>query len=93
MKYAVIGTGAMGSVLGACLALGGGEVWFVDPFAAHMDAINEAGLSFEKNGEPHQIHGIRAMTDAVLPQYNGKLTIPPLRLPHTSDAARNLTAR
>lgn len=64
MKYAVIGAGAMGSVLGAGLALGGGEVWFVDPFAAHMQAINEKGLDFDFNGTPHNIKNIKAVTSA-----------------------------
>lgn len=64
MKYAVIGAGAMGSVLGSGLALGGGEVWFVDPFAAHMEAIRENGLSFDFNGTMHNLKQIHAVTGA-----------------------------
>lgn len=64
MKYAVIGAGAMGSVLGACLALGGGEVWFVDPFEAHMKAIQEKGLTFDFDGVPHTLGQIHAVTSA-----------------------------
>ena len=64
MKYAVIGAGAMGSVLGACLALGGGEVWFVDPFEDHIKAIREKGLSFDFNGTPHTLEQIHAVTGA-----------------------------
>ena len=64
MKFAVIGAGAMGSTLGAALALGGGEVWFVDPFAAHMEAIAEKGLDFDFNGTPCNLKQIRAVTRA-----------------------------
>ena len=64
MKYAVIGAGAMGSVLGSGLALGGGDVWFVDPFAAHMQAIQEKGLDFDFNGIPHNLKQIHAVTTA-----------------------------
>ena len=64
MKFAVIGAGAMGSTLGAVLALGGGEVWFVDPFAAHMEAVREKGLAFDFNGTPHTLHQIKAVTSA-----------------------------
>lgn len=43
-KYCVVGAGAIGSVLGSFPAKGGQEVWFLDPFKAHMDAIAENGL-------------------------------------------------
>lgn len=64
MKYAVVGTGAIGSVMGACLALGGGEVWFVDPFEAHINAIKEKGLDFDFNGTEHNLKNIKATTRA-----------------------------
>ena len=48
LKYAVVGAGAVGSAIGAVLALGGAEVWFVDPFEAHMKAIEEHGLKVAK---------------------------------------------
>ena len=59
MRVAVIGAGIMGSTIGSYLTDGGAEVWLVDPFKAHVDAINKNGLdiigynrdksSFEKN--------------------------------------------
>ncbi|MDR1271488.1 MAG: 2-dehydropantoate 2-reductase [Clostridiales Family XIII bacterium] len=43
-KIAIVGAGAMGCVLGAYLAKGGGDVVLVDPFKAHMDKIAADGL-------------------------------------------------
>jgi 2-dehydropantoate 2-reductase len=43
-KIAIVGAGAMGCVLGAYLAKGGGDVVLVDPMKEHMDAIADGGL-------------------------------------------------
>ncbi|MDR3278875.1 MAG: 2-dehydropantoate 2-reductase [Synergistaceae bacterium] len=48
MKIAVIGAGAMGSILGGRLAAAGNDVWLVDIFQAHVDAINQNGLRIKK---------------------------------------------
>jgi len=47
MKIAVIGAGAMGSVYVALLAAAGHEVWAIDSWAAHVDAIRTNGLRLE----------------------------------------------
>lgn len=44
MKYAVLGAGAMGSIIGALLKKGGQEVLLVDPYQEHMDKIKQDGL-------------------------------------------------
>ena len=44
MKVAVVGAGIMGATIGTYLTEGGAEVWLVDPYKAHIDAINENGL-------------------------------------------------
>ncbi len=44
MKIAVVGTGAMGSVYAALLAEAGNEVWAVDTWAEHIQAIQDRGL-------------------------------------------------
>jgi len=44
LKIAILGAGAMGSMVGAYLKRGGGEVYFVDPYEAHMKAVRESGL-------------------------------------------------
>jgi 2-dehydropantoate 2-reductase len=47
MKIAVVGTGAMGSVYAALLADAGNEVWAVDTWAEHIEAIKANGLRVE----------------------------------------------
>jgi len=44
MKIAILGAGAMGCNLGGHLKKGGAEVWFIDPYSEHMDAIADRGL-------------------------------------------------
>ena len=44
VKIAVLGTGAMGSVYAALLASAGNEVWAVETWAEHVDAIRRHGL-------------------------------------------------
>lgn len=61
MKYAILGAGAMGSLIGAHLAKGGAEVVLVDPFEAHMKAIASDGLTMTVNGTP-QVHQMKAVT-------------------------------
>jgi 2-dehydropantoate 2-reductase len=47
MKIAVIGAGAMGSVYAGLLADAGNEVWAIDVWQEHVDAINDRGLRVE----------------------------------------------
>jgi len=44
MKICFMGAGALGSTIGGVLTEGGNEVWLVDPFQAHVDAMNMHGL-------------------------------------------------
>jgi len=43
MRVAIIGCGALGTILGACLTKGGCQVEMVDSYQAHVDALNEEG--------------------------------------------------
>src|SRR5262245_62501037 len=45
MKISIVGTGAMGSVYAALLARGGHEVWAIDVWKEHLDAIERTGLT------------------------------------------------
>ena len=45
MKIAIVGTGAMGSVYAALLGKAGHEVWAIDTWPEHIDAITTSGLS------------------------------------------------
>lgn len=47
MKIAIVGCGAMGSVYAALLASAGHEVWAVDGWREHVDAIRSRGLRLE----------------------------------------------
>jgi 2-dehydropantoate 2-reductase len=47
MKIAVVGAGAMGSVYAALFGSAGHEVWAVDRWQEHIDAIRERGLRVE----------------------------------------------
>ena len=49
MKIAVVGAGAMGSLLGFYLCAGAG-LWLLDPWQAHVDAITTHGLTLELAG-------------------------------------------
>ena len=47
MKIAVIGAGAMGSVYAGILGDAGNDVWAVDTWPDHVEAIRARGLSVE----------------------------------------------
>lgn len=51
MKTVMMGAGAMGSLLGGLLTLSGEEVWLVDIWKEHIEAIRSKGLSIEDQGE------------------------------------------
>jgi len=52
MKAAILGAGAMGSLVGAHLKKGGGQVYFVDVNEEHMKAVAANGLYMELEDEP-----------------------------------------
>lgn len=64
MKYAIIGCGRMGSILSGALAKAGAEVWAVDTYKAHVDAINEKGLTVCWNGNEETYTNVHACTSA-----------------------------
>lgn len=63
MKIAIFGTGAMGSVYAGQFCEAGHEVWAIDPWVAHVEAINALGLQLEGASGNRRIEGIRAVTD------------------------------
>ncbi len=62
MKIAVVGVGAMGSVYAALLGDAGNEVWAIDTWKEHVDAIRERGLRLE-GASGDRIVKIHAATD------------------------------
>jgi 2-dehydropantoate 2-reductase len=62
MKIAILGVGAMGSVYAALLASGGHEVWAVDVWREHIEAIRKNGLRVEGASGDRTVR-INATTD------------------------------
>ena len=48
MKIAIVGTGAMGSVYASLLGKAGHEVWAIDTWQEHIDAIADSGLACQR---------------------------------------------
>ena len=63
MKIGIVGTGAMGSVYAGLLATAGNEVWAIDVWPEHVEAINTKGLRLEGASGNRTIYGIKATTD------------------------------
>lgn len=64
MKIAIIGSGAMGSLYGGILAENGHDVYFIDVFKEHVDAINNKGLCIIKEKEERYIRNVKAVVDS-----------------------------
>jgi len=62
-KIAIIGTGAMGSIYAVMMAEAGHQVWAIDSWADHVDAINANGLRLEGVSGDRSVTSIRAATD------------------------------
>ena len=63
MKICIIGTGAMGSVYAGLLADAGNEVWAIDRWQAHIEAIRDQGLRVEGKSGDRTVN-INASSDA-----------------------------
>ena len=63
MKIAIVGTGAMGSVYAALLGAAGHEIWAIDAWQAHIDAMRANGLRLEGASGDRTVR-LHATTDA-----------------------------
>lgn len=63
MRIAIVGTGAMGSVYAALFAAAGHEVWAIDRWREHIDAIRARGLRLEGASGDRTVK-LNASTDA-----------------------------
>ena len=61
MKICMLGAGALGSTIGGVLTEGGNEVWLIDAFAEHVDAMNTRGLTLRDGGVDRTVK-VRART-------------------------------
>lgn len=64
MKIAVVGSGAMGSLMGALLVKNNEDVTFFDPWVENVDALNEKGLLMEESSGKSEVVKVKATTDA-----------------------------
>lgn len=62
MKIHFLGAGALGCAIGGTLAAAGSDVTLIDPFQAHVDAINRDGLRM-KVGDSERVVQVRAALD------------------------------
>ncbi|HZQ64831.1 MAG TPA: 2-dehydropantoate 2-reductase [Gaiellaceae bacterium] len=62
MKIAIVGTGAMGSVYAGILGAAGNEVWAIDRWAEHVEAIRARGLRVQGASGDRTVR-IRATTE------------------------------
>jgi len=64
MKIAIVGAGAMGCLYGAKLSkVKSSQVFFIDVWQQHIDAINENGLIMEESGGTIDYKGLIATND------------------------------
>ena len=89
MKIAVIGAGAMGSLFGALLAGADNEVWLYDVWQEHVQAINQEGLSIEREGQTRVVR-LHATTE---PDQIGMAELTIIFVKSTQTRAATLTAQ
>lgn len=63
MKIAIIGAGAMGCLYGAMLSESGNEVWLLDVWEQHIEAVKSSGLIVEKGSEQKRYTYLKATVD------------------------------
>jgi 2-dehydropantoate 2-reductase len=64
LKFAVLGAGSLGSALGGVLTEAGHEVWLITRNQAHVDAINQRGLTLRTAGVDRVVRA-RASSNAL----------------------------
>ena len=93
MKAAIMGAGAMGTVLGAFLTRNGFPVDLIDSYPAQVDALNEKGASVVGCEEltvpvrallPEQMEGIYDLVFLMVKQTNNEASLQAL-LPHLGE--------
>lgn len=55
MKVGILGAGAMGSLFGGLLTEGGHDVWLIDVWAEHVEAMNRDGLRMTHKGSERRV--------------------------------------
>ncbi len=55
MKFAIVGVGVMGSLMGAALVKGGAQVWLIDPSQEIINTVRTNGLKVTINGVEEKV--------------------------------------
>jgi 2-dehydropantoate 2-reductase len=84
MKIAVLGAGALGSLLGGLMAEGGHEVVLISTWAEHVELVNRDGLRLEGPGNGRRIR-VRACLSAA-EAGPAELVIVSVKAPRTREA-------
>ncbi len=87
MRVCFVGAGALGSTIGGALTRGGADVWLIDPFQAHVDAINAHGLRMLE-GEVETTVKLSARTSAAEVGAVADMVIVLVKSYHTRAAVR-----
>jgi 2-dehydropantoate 2-reductase len=87
VKICFIGAGALGSTIGGTLAKGGADVRLIDPFQAHVDAINAHGLRMLEAGVEKSVK-VTACTSVAKVGTAADLVIVLVKSYHTRNAIR-----
>src|SRR6185436_19736297 len=88
MRIAVLGAGAMGSVIGGLLAKAGNDVTLIDVWKQAVDAINANGLRIEDKAGSVETIKVRA-TDQPASAGAMDLVLVFVKCYHTESAVRN----
>jgi 2-dehydropantoate 2-reductase len=64
LKFAILGAGSLGSAIGGVLTEAGHNVWLITRNQAHVDAINQHGLTLRTNGVDRIVKA-QAATNAI----------------------------
>ena len=92
MRFVMLGSGAIGGVVGGQLAKAGLDVLFVDPWREHVDAINRHGLQL-RGVHGHHVVRAPAVTDIGQVSFrNGDVLVCSVKSFHT-DAAMQAVRR
>ncbi len=67
MKIAIVGAGAMGSIYAGLMADAGNEVWALDTWAEHIEAIQQNGLRVEGASGDRLVKSVQATMDTSVP--------------------------
>src|SRR4030043_2387998 len=62
MKMCILGAGALGSSIGGVLTEAGLDVYLIDPWAEHVNAMNRQGLKLREDSSDRAVK-VRAATD------------------------------